>query len=200
MADGNIVAAKTRFGRAVDELVEPRAAVYHTGTHWAPSLYDCLLSDSAGSQGDHKSVARSLPPIWVDAVQLRTLIDSTVRSWQGKPASTPDRLRVLKCVSWRPQDTDRVWDMTRKVAGWCESIKALLDPLSVKTVDAECPQCGKSWVYGRDSAGEMVRRPALQLVLSSGCTCQHCGAHWGPERYLFLVKLLGFELPEGVLE
>jgi hypothetical protein len=33
-----------------------------------------------------------------------------------------------------------------------------------------------------------------------GCTCQHCGAHWTPDRSLFLCRLLGFELPAGVLE
>ena len=67
MADGNIQAARTRLGHAVRRLTQPRAGVYHDRTLYAPSLYSCLLDDVAGTQGDTRTPANSVPPIWLDA-------------------------------------------------------------------------------------------------------------------------------------
>lgn len=201
MADGNIQAARTKLGRAVQKLTAPRPAVYHAGTFYAPSLYNCLISDLAGTQGvDHKSHAKSQPPIWIDASMLRTEIDVQTVKWLPVPGETPDRLQRLSFKTWRPQDTDHVREMARIVAGWCDSILNLLDPEGHKFISAPCPSCGKELIYRRDSAGDQVRQPALKLVVSQGCTCQACGAFWAPEKFLFLGRLLGYEIPEGVLE
>ena len=128
-------------------------------------------------------------------------IDNQTRKWMPKQGTTPQRLDMLTERSWRPQDTDEVRDMSRRVDGWCESIMQLLDPDSRKFIEgAACPSCGKRIVYRRDSAGEQVRQPALKVIVSQGCTCQACGAFWAPDRFLFLGRLLGYELPEGVLE
>jgi hypothetical protein len=54
-------------------------------------------------------------------------------------------------------------------------------------------------VYHRDSAGELVRQPALQIGVW-GCECMACRAFWAPDRFVFLARVLGYELPEGVLE
>lgn len=64
-------------------------------------------------------------------------------------------------------------------------------------MSAPCPSCGRRWYYRRRD-NENIRQPALQLVIETGCTCQACGAFWPPERFLFLVRLLGFDLPAGV--
>lgn len=200
MADGNITAAKTKLGRSVARLIDPIPAVYHDVTMYAPCLYEQLASALPGSQGDSKTPAKSLPPLWMDAALLKGQIDKQAGVWARRRADTVTRLRIVRDRGWRPQDADLVFEMARMIGGWCEQIVALLDPQSVKTISAPCPSCGKATVYRRDSAGEVVRRAALQVVASVGCTCLHCEATWSPDRYLFLSRLLGFDLPEGVLE
>jgi hypothetical protein len=54
-------------------------------------------------------------------------------------------------------------------------------------------------VYRRDSAGELVRQPALQIVAEQGCTCQACRHCCTPDLYLHLCRVLGFDLPDGVI-
>lgn len=200
MTDGNIVAARTRLEHAVDRLIKPRLGTHHNHTVTALSLYGQLVSDLAGTQGDTRTPAKSLPPLWIDACQLRSDIDTQTHKWVPKPGSTPQRLQSLQVKSWRPQDTDLVTGMARTVDGWCESITNLLDPQSCKFISAACPSCGRETIYRKDSGGEVVRQPALKLEINVGCQCQHCKAFWAPDRYLFLCRLLGFELPEGVLE
>lgn len=200
MADGNINAARGRLEIAVKRLCRPQSCVHYNVTLSAPSLYDQLVGSIPGRQGETRTPAQSLPPTWVDAMQLRTEIDVTTRKWGRAKGSTPQLLEALMVASWRPQDTDQVTVMARRVAGWCESILHLLDPESRKYISAPCPSCGRQTVYRRDSAGEIVRQPALVVVTNIGATCQHCNAHWSPDRYLWLCRLLGLALPEGVLE
>ena len=209
MAEGNIQAARTRLGRAVQRLTAPRPAVYHDRTLYAPSLYSCLLEDLAGTQGDTRTPAKSLPPIWIDASQLRFDIDTQTVRWMPVPgphppwsaSGTPWRLQTLAFKTYRPQDTKMVDAIAAKVDTWCESIINLLDPESRKFIEgAACPSCGKTWVYRRDSGGDHVRQPALKLVVSQGCTCQACQAFWEPEKFMFLGRLLGYETPEGVVD
>jgi hypothetical protein len=200
MSDGNIQAARTKLTRAVDRLCKPRMAVYHDKTRYGLSLYRQLESDLAGTQGDTRTPAKSLPPLWIDAVQVLGEMDSETRKWCPKGHSTPQRLGALSATSWRPQDTDHVTTIATTVDGWCETILHLMDPESVKHISAACPSCGRNFVYRNDSAGERVRQPALKVVTETGCTCQACQAHWAPDRYMFLCRLLGFALPEGVLE
>lgn len=201
MPDGNINAARTRLEYAINRLCKPRMGVYHDRHLYAPSLYESLAGDLAGTQGDNRTPAKSLPPLWIDATQLKHDIDTQTRRWTPRcRATTPDRLTLLKDKTWRPQDTDHVKGIAGQVDRWCDAIISLLDPESVKHISAPCPACGKATIYRRDKAGEVVRQPALRVVTNVGCTCQHCDAHWAPEKYIWLCKLLGFELPEGVLE
>jgi hypothetical protein len=201
MTDGNIQAAHDKLKRAVERLCQPRLAVYHDVTLKAPSLYDTLCGDLAGTQGDNKTPAKSLPPLWIDATQLKQDIDTQARRWTPRcRATTPDRLTMLIQKTWRPQDTKHITQIGRDVNQWCERIMNLIDPESVKHISAPCPSCGKATVWRRDSAGDTVRQPALRVVTNVGCTCQACDATWSPDRYLFLCRLLGFDLPEGVLE
>jgi hypothetical protein len=200
MSDGNIQAARTKLTRAVDRLTKPCVAVYHDRTRYGLSLFRQLQDDLAGTQGDTRTPAKSLPPLWIDAVQLLGDMDTETRGWYPKERGVPARLGALSATSWRPQDTDHVTTIATTVDGWCETILHLLDPESVKHISAACPSCGRNFVYRNDSAGERVRQPALKVVTETGCTCQACQAHWAPDRYMFLCRLLGFALPEGVLE
>ena len=72
-------------------------------------------------------------------------------------------------------------------------------PLDVVSVQLGEDACTATHVY-RDAAGEMVRMPALQIVADTGCTCQACKHTWGPELFLHLARVLGFDTPEGVLD
>lgn len=198
MADGNIVAAKTRLGRAVSKLLDP---IPNGAGQWAPGLLAQLRNDLPGRLSDRgKAPGRSMPPLWIDSLQLLAEVDRSARGWWPKPGTTEDRLRALSDCPWRPQDTDFVLIVCRRVEGWSATAKVLLNPVSRKAVSAACPACGRRWVYGRDSAGEQVRMPALSIQAALGCVCQGCEAQWSPDRYMFLIRLLGFELPEGVLE
>ena len=200
MTDGNIQAARTRLGRAVQRLTAPRPTHLNDTTRFQPSLYNCLKSDLAGTQGDTRTPAKSLPPIWVDASMLLRDIDVQTIKWAPIPGDTPARLQRISFQTFRPQDTDFVSGIARTVDGWCESITGLLDPEGHKYISAACPSCGKETVYRKDSAGDIVRQPALKLVVSQGCTCQACNAFWAPEKFMFLGRLLGYDIPEGVLE
>ena len=195
---GNLPLARSRLGRAVQRLTGPQMLVHYDKTLYAPSLYHQLASDLAGTQGDTRTPAKSLPPLWIDACQLLDDIDTQTLKWAPVPGDTPTRLARLSFHPWRPQDTSLVNDIARRVDGWCESVIHLLDPESVKYIKGPCPSCNRETVYRRDSAGETVRQPALKLVISVGCSCQACDAYWAPDQYLFLCKLLGFEMPEGV--
>ncbi|BDE13500.1 hypothetical protein Mkiyose1665_18330 [Mycobacterium kiyosense] len=86
------------------------------------------------------------------------------------------------------------------VESCCFSVQSLLHPASVKHVSAPCPACGAATAYRRDSAGELVRVPALQIVTETGCTCQVCRHTWGPGLFMHLARVLGFGAPTGVLE
>ena len=197
----NIVAGRNRLSKAVHRMIDARPGLAGTKTAYQPSLYDTLVGDLAGTQGETRTPAKSMPPCWIDAVQLRADIDTTVRRWKpGQQGSTSNRLRILAEQPWRPDDTVHVLAIAKTVESWCESIAHLIDPEHVKHVSAPCPTCGTATVWRTDTAGERVRTPALKLVTESGCTCQACGAHWEPTKYLFLVRLLGWELPDGVLE
>jgi predicted RNA-binding Zn-ribbon protein involved in translation (DUF1610 family) len=200
MTDGNIQAARTKLTHAVDRLTKPRMAVYHDKTCWALSLYRQLQADLAGTQGDSRTPAKSLPPLWIDAVQLLGDMDSETRAWYPKERGVPARLGALSATSWRPQDTDKVTAIASTVDAWCETIINLIDPKAQMHITAPCPSCGKAIVYRRDSGGDLVRQEALKWTPNAGFQCQACKASWSPDQTLFFAKLLGIDLPAGVLE
>lgn len=200
MTDGQIHYAVGRLEKAVDRFTQPKVAIMQNHLRHAPSLYDQLRGDLPGTQGDTHTPAKSIPPLWIDAVDLLGTIDRTVQSWNPKPSTTPQRLNGLVAQKWRPQDTNKVDAMATKVDSWTVQAIALLEPTATKTISAPCPQCNQSTVYRRDSAGDMVRRPALQLVAHLGCTCQACKSHWPPSQYMWLTTLLGLDSPEGVCD
>jgi hypothetical protein len=189
---------------AVAALIDPVKELVNGTVLAAPSPYDALVSEiPAKSGGDafSRGVGRSLPTIWCDAVDLRTNIDTRAKAMHPQGGSTPDRLRALAAKRWRPQDTAQVRDHATEIESWRISIRALLEPEHVKQIAAPCPSCDTRYVY-KTKAGEQVRQAALQLVADQGCTCQNpkCRATWLPAQYLFLCKLLGFDVPAGVLD
>lgn len=211
--DGNIVAARERLAEAIHALIDERPVPLFlegggTEVTWVDSYYVQLAGSVAGQNVAEKGDSRQgRVPIWVDAVDLIREIDATVAVWErSRPApgtnepTTVLRLKALAGASFRPQDTHKVNRWAGSVRTWVDQIKRLLDPEGIKHISEPCPACGATKVYRRDSSGQLVRQPALQLVTNQGCTCMACKTFWEPTKYLFLCKLLGFDLPEGVLE
>jgi hypothetical protein len=203
VSDGNLPAALDRLYIAVAALIDPLKEMHDGVIVSAPSLYEQLHGELAAtatrSNGEGRIARRSLPPVWTDALDLQIEIDDATRAWQGDMATTPARLRALAARAWRPQDAAAVKQIACHVESWTVSVKSLLSPAGVKHVSAACPACGATSVFRRDSAGELVRAPALQIVTEIGCTCQKCRYTWSPEYYLHLAQVLGLDAPAGVI-
>ncbi len=209
--DGNVVAAVQRFRRAVDVLCEPCTGFVNGAVVVGPSLYSQLLESVVRrrvgpSNVSLGGVARSSPPAFTPAVDLRAEIDAAVRRWAPAGVTFPpgcsssvERLRLLAAANWRPQDTDAVESAADAVESWCAAIRALLNQESVLTLSAACPACGENSV-ARERDGERVRRPALQVAVSTGATCLACDTVWGPELFVELARTLGCGMPTNVLE
>lgn len=195
----NLPAAIDKLYAAVSRLVDQRKDYRQDAMRVGPSLYETLLSEipsTPRSESSSRGVPSSRPPVWCDALDLRRTIDDTARDW-APGNSTPARLRAVAAQRYRPEDTGQVTERATLIESWSAAIAALIDPGRVKTISAPCPACGADRVY-RDRYGEQVRQPALQLT-TAGCTCGACNTTWPPDQYLFLCRLLGFDLPAGVI-
>ncbi|WIC40291.1 hypothetical protein SEA_HOLLIDAY_97 [Gordonia phage Holliday] len=167
---------------------------------WNDSLYEQLATMIAGAQGTQMGgTARSMPPLWVDATDLLTVIDREISTLEPEPGTTIDRLHRLSDRTWRPQDVDHIERLTAQVLRWAHSIQDLLTPPERKALPNPCPHCDTKVVYRKDSAGETVRQPALQIG-AYGCECQNCHTVWAPDLFKHLAAVLGYPLPAGVLE
>jgi hypothetical protein len=174
-------------------------------------LLDMIAAELAGSQGTgHGGVPRSLPLVWLDAMDLLTDVDAALSAWQrgippmrippATPAATAaDRLRELTERAWQPMDVARIRNLTAALTGWAQRANQLLYPPRHTFLDAPCPVCGATTAKRRDAAGELVNVPALQIDVQAGAECQHCGATWAPALFTHLSRLLELELPAGVV-
>lgn len=198
--DGELQPAIQRLLTAIMELVEPIHDYQLKAS--APSRYMQLRDALPGQQNTGHGVARSLPPIWLDCQQLLDEIDTAVSCWQPQPDGIPPtvgRLRVLELKTWRPQETRQLGQMADALEAWAKEIDALLTPEPKWTLPNPCPACNTAIVYRVDSAGDRVRQPALQIG-PAGCQCLKCRAVWAPEYFTHLARVLGYEMPAGVLE
>ncbi len=201
--DGALKPALTQLGDAIHRLCGPQTRWIDGTLMHAASRYIQLLGSTAGEQNNtgNGGGSKSRPPCWVDALDLRTEIDTAVEIWQPAYTGTPatvGRLRWLEQRKWRPQDCRQIEQITQAVAEWAAAIDALLDPPRRWTLPSPCPACNTATVYRRDAAGDMVRQPALQIG-PQGCHCIKCRAQWAPDKFVWLARLLG-SLPENVLE
>lgn len=224
----NLIEARTRLEDALHALAAPRPQPDpDTGQiQWADSLYHQLAEAVPGQFLGRTGTQRSQPPMWVDAADLLTEIRKTVRRWHPDPCThtafhlgarainvrlepghdlTLRRLGLLATYTWRPQDTPLLTRWANQIDNWAKRIETLFTEHHVKHLPAPCPACDTQIVYRQDTAGERVRQPALQIVTNPdgtyrGCQCQNCGHTWAPELFWHLARVLGYELPEGVLE
>jgi hypothetical protein len=202
--DGHLPGSLDRLHTAVAALVDERKELVQGVVRVAPSRYDELVSEVPAATGGYGVLAlrqaKSVAPVWLDGLDLLNVIDTAVAVWHPAGDSTPTRLRALCVQRWRPMDCHGIDAMTQIVGQWTVQIDVLLNPQHVKRISAPCPACGSTHVYRRDSAGEIVRQAALQIVAEQGCTCQSCHATWTPDLYIHLCRVLGFDVPAGVLE
>lgn len=202
--DGNLPAALRQLGDAIHRLTGPQSRFMAGKLLYADSRYMQLRDSVAGEQVNTGGGggSKSQPPCWLDAVGLLDEIDTAVAilqpAFDGVPP-TIGRLRWIETRSWRPQDTHQIDKITKAVAEWAAEIDALLDPPQRWTLPDPCPACGLDTAYRRDSGGDRVRGPALQIDTFS-CRCNNCHASWPREKFEWLGKLLGREKPEGVIE
>lgn len=212
--DGNLPEARRQLGNAISNLVEPKPNTRQlddgtTSIDWVDSLYDQLTDAIPGGQGNASRVPQSTPPMCIDAAELKHEIDTAIAIWEPRPsidasqANIPPmtilRLQALENRSWRPQDAKGVEQIATNIESWCESIKTLLNPVPKWHLPNSCPACDVAIVYRKNSGGETVRQPALQIG-PTGCVCQNCHYTWGPSYFVHLAKVLGYDLPAGVLE
>lgn len=197
--EAQLPAAVHELYRAVGALVDPDKELHNGVVRQGPSLYEALIGEmptkNSGEGG--RFIGRSMPPCWTDALDAKAEIDRRAKQMHPAGESTPHRLRALAARKWAPPDTRRVRDHAAEISSWAVTIKGLIEPQHVKSIAAPCPSCGRRWVY-RTHAGEQVRQAALQLIVDVGCTCQVCRVHYPPEKYLWLCRVLGFDLPAGI--
>ncbi|VAZ77484.1 hypothetical protein LAUMK4_05851 [Mycobacterium persicum] len=221
--DGNLPAARRLLADAISSLIDPQPWVDNNRTYWLDSRYhqlrDALTAQRVGAS--HKPASK--PPAWIDAIDLLRDIDRRTceieqqvldllnpETRQQIPAwiigdcddwPTVQRLRQVDgWRKWRPQDTALIGTITGDLARFITRIDQLF-AAAPKTLPDKCPQCGNSETRRRIDDGGIVstsRVPALQIT-DDGCTCQHCKAHWPPDRLVFLGRVLGYRI-EGVIE
>lgn len=206
--DGNLPDALQHLGESVSKLIDPKPEMVEDKVHWTDSLYEQLCGEVPGSQGNRSRVPQSSPPLCLDAAELKSEIDTAIGIWEPRPTidvstdpppMTVIRLQAIEKRKWRPQDVRGIEQITAAVESWCESIKNLLNPAPKWHLPNPCPACDKAVVYRKNSAGEVVRQPALQIG-AAGCVCQSCHHTWAPEYFQHLASVLGYKLPDGVLE
>ena len=212
-SDGHLPAARQALANAISALIDPKPETRNLDNgqiriEWLDRLHDQLTDATPGSQGNATRTPQSSPPVCIDAVDLLTHITHTTATWEPRPhidasQNNPEpialiRLRALDTRTWRPQDTTHINTITNEITSWCNAIREMLTPQRKWTLPAACPACGTKTVYRKNSADEVVRKPALTIG-PGGCECQHCRAYWGPDKFVFLSKVLG-SLPENVLE
>ncbi|OAN26771.1 hypothetical protein A4X20_30430 [Mycolicibacterium iranicum] len=188
---------------AVHRMVEPTDSYINNTFIRIPGLYAQLRTALAGQQGSRNGGhARSLPTVWVDAVEQLDNIDFMLDVWTRSRGHTVDQLRALAAQHWTPADVHKIRRFADIINAWADGLVKLLNHEHVRYLSAPCPVCGMDIVQKQDSAGEYVRVPALAISVDTGCTCQNelCGYYWAPNRFIDLCKQLGMPLPAGVLE
>lgn len=203
----NVSYVTAEFRDAIDDLTGRRTEFYDTdgGKRLGvrDSRYQEIQDHLEGQQGSQSGgVARSMPPLWVDAVEWLRVVDAEVSHWvcDGGNIDTPDRLQALYEMNWRPQDIGIVTGYTEMLVRWSKRADTLLDPDETHRFElmAPCPQCEVKTVYRPDSGGEYVRIAALS-VTTEKCVCLNCDATWESQYFQLLAGALGCQALEGIV-
>jgi hypothetical protein len=186
--DGALPLATRRLADGVHALADPQPTTIRGAYLFTDPLYLSLRGALRGSKNSRTGALRSAP-CRIEILSLLIAIDTTVSGWEpGK--TTLDRLHEHAARSFRPQDCALIDEHCGQLEHWAvEGERLLADAPRVYLVGTPCPRCGATSSYHR-SSGECIRRPALR-VAEDGCSCEGCGAFWGPDRFHWLARLLG---------
>jgi hypothetical protein len=198
--DGNLPAAKHDLDYAVSKLIEHSHAIFGNKLYAGPSLYMQLYDAVGGEQCSTGNGGgnKSRPPVWLDALDLLTEIDTALEAWQpaysGVPA-TVGRIKHLQQRKWRPQDVRQICQIIAALNSWVLSINTLLNPNPSWTLPNACPACHRAVVYRRDSGGDLIRQPALQIRRGGEpyCRCENCRTVWPEALFPLLAGTLGYQ-------
>ncbi len=191
--DGALPLALRALEDAVHALTHPPTTHTHSRYH---NLRAALTDARAGH---HHTAPGSSLPLWIDALKLAILIDQRTNRITQRPRTipTPLRLRLLLLERWRPQDCDRLTQISTEIESWNQAVDDLFAVKPIYLTDHRCPQCGQKETNRIADDSERVRTPALAVTAEKGAWCQACHTRWQPDQLVFLGRLLGHH-PEGI--
>lgn len=192
--------------RALTQLIthEQQHRARRTTTATLPSLLDQLRDavESSSSTGGAASAGAHRSPIGLAAAELLGEIRDAART---VPSPRDDQQRPVTDLAallrhwashaghWRTTDPDRLVHSAQAAERWVATGRAVLNPPRRLTAVGACLVCGRATAHVRDDAGEIVRRPALELDPTTGtarCIAPGCGAYWPAEKVPFLAAAL----------
>lgn len=170
-------------------------------------LYDSVYAALGGTEEGFKAPthSRSVPPVWMDALEWLHDVDRTVTAWvlrhrliacveegQNRP-STIEYLRSVQRAVWAPEDQQRVEQYERAVSAWVEDAEQMISGKSRYGLrDTPCPACGKRHVRRRNEDGRWGNTEALQVSMEQA-RCLACGHVWDSSLFTHLGRILGVE-------
>lgn len=198
----DLLLATNELQAAVHRLIDDSMSYINNTYLEIPGLYAQLWQalDSCRNNAA-SSAARSRPPMWIEAADVKRSLDTFIDSLPyGCAGHTNTRLRALATRAWTIDDIDTIRWITRKLTRYADDIERLINLEHVKEITVPCPACGVEYVERRDGGGALVYSYALQASAEYGCTCQNCGYHWAPNQLMELATDAGIPLPEGVTQ
>lgn len=197
----DLLLATNELQAAVHRLVDDSMSYINNTYLEIPGLYAQLWQalDSCRSNAA-SSAARSRPPMWIEAADVKRSLDTFIDSLPFGCAGghIRARLQALTARAWTVDDIDQIRWITRKLTRYGDDIERLINLEHVKEITVPCPACDVEYVERRDGGGALVYSYALQASAEYGCTCQNCGYHWAPNQLMELATEAGIPLPEGV--
>lgn len=196
----DVLLATNELQAIVHRLMGPTTSYINNTYLEIPGLYMQLhvALDSCRSNAA-SSAARSRPPMWIEAADVKLSIDTFIDSLRfGCGGGTLTQLTTLGQRTWTVDDIGELRWITGKLRRYGEDIERLLNAEHVKELTVPCPACGTEYVERRDGSGDLVYSYALQASAEHGCTCQACGYYWAPNQLMELATDAGLPMPEGV--
>lgn len=179
--------------------------------HSRPSVYDELDASLEGAQGTHQgvSIARSLPPVWVDGLKWKVEVDMEVGRWANRwadqlrdekgamPVGAPAILQAMEKIAFAPEHHELLGHYTHSLLRWTQRGESLLAGRTTFGMrNSACPECGTKHVRRQDEEGRWGKTEALQIS-PTGAICLACRRRWDSKHFALLGRLLGCTpLPE----
>lgn len=183
-----IVDLGRRIGERTRQRLAREAAV--------PSLVDQLIEAiPGGGDSDHgrPSAGSTRAAVALDVVELVHAMQEATRCRTLRGLSEALRAWAQQARHWRTGNPEYLLQAASAAEAWVSTGRTLLNPPKRWSFMAACPQCETSVTHVRDSSGEVVRRPALELDPATGtarCLAPGCGARWDSRRLLLLAQVL----------